>query len=128
MDQDEKVAPEIPVHPFVPIYHLMRHGPYEIHVSNLEEYIFDQDLGDNLVLPEITKNLADVLVSQGRVAFKDIIEGKGGRLHPAGGPPCVGKTLTAEVFDESTERPLCPCRRRSSALPPTRSRNRWPIF
>ena len=107
MDQDENVAPEIPVHPFVPIYHLMRHGPYEIHVSNLEEYIFDQDLGDNLVLPEITKNLADVLVSQGRVAFQDIIEGKGGgACILLGGPPCVGKTLTAEVFDEATERPL----------------------
>ena len=55
----------------------------------------------------VIKNLIDTLVSQGRVLFNDIIEGKGsGACILLGGPPDTGKTLTAEIFAESTERPL----------------------
>ena len=100
-------SPEIPVHPFVPVYHLSRHQRYKINVMELEEYVYDKTLGEQLVLPQITKNLVDVLVSQGRISFQDIIEGKGaGACILLGGPPGVGKTLTAEVFSEATERPL----------------------
>ena len=99
--------PEIPVHPYIPVYHLGRHGRYKVHVSNLQIYEFDKDLDRNLILPKQTKNLIDALVSQGRVSFKDIIEGKGeGACILLGGPPGVGKTLTAQVFAEATERPL----------------------
>ena len=99
--------PEVPVHPYVPVYHLEHHQGYRVHVSDLEEYRFNRRLGDQLVLPEITKRLVDVLVTQGRVAFRDIIEHKGdGACILLGGPPGVGKTLTAEVFAEATERPL----------------------
>ena len=55
----------------------------------------------------VIKNLIDTLVSQGRVSFNDIIEGKGsGACILLGGPPDTSKTLTAEIFAESTERPL----------------------
>ena len=99
--------PEIPVHPLVPIYHLGRHTRHKIHVGDLEEYQFDHGMGDNLVLPALTKQLVNTLIGQGRVSFQDIIEGKGaGACVLLGGPPGVGKTLTAEVFAEATERPL----------------------
>ena len=99
--------PEVPIHPYVPIYHLSRHQRYKVTVMDLEEYVFNKSLGEQLVLPDITKNLVDVLVSQGRVSFQDIIEGKGsGVCVLLTGPPGVGKTLTAEVFSEATERPL----------------------
>ena len=99
--------PEIPVHPYVVAYHLAHHRRYRIHVNDLKEYRFNKQLGDHLVLPNINKRLIDVLVSQGRISFQDIIEGKGaGACVLLGGPPGVGKTLTAEVFAEATERPL----------------------
>ena len=99
--------PEVPVRPYVPIYHLGRHRRYKINVMDLRDYVFDKTLADQLILPEVTKDLVDVLVSQGRVSFQDIVEGKGaGICVLLGGPPGVGKTLTAEVFAEATERPL----------------------
>ena len=106
-DQTLTGPPEIPIHPYIPVYHLSRHQRYRINVMDLQEYEFNKNLGQQLVLPQITKNLVDMLVSQGRIAFQDIIEGKGtGACILLGGPPGVGKTLTAEVFAESTERPL----------------------
>ena len=107
LDEDGGVVPEIPVHLYIPIYHLSRHDRYTIYITDLEEYIYNKKLGGALVLPDITKNLVDTLVSQGRVSFQDIIAGKGsGVCILLGGPPGVGKTLTAEVFAEATERPL----------------------
>lgn len=108
-DRDDRLVedPEVPVHPYVPIYHLGHHERYRVHVSDMQIYEFDKELDDQLILPEQTKNLIDVLVSQGRVSFKDIVEGKGeGACILLGGPPGVGKTLTAQVFAEATERPL----------------------
>ena len=99
--------PEVPVRPYVPIYHLGHHRRYKINVMDLRDYVFDKTLADQLILPEVTKDLVNVLVSQGRVSFQDIVEGKGaGICVLLGGPPGVGKTLTAEVFAEATERPL----------------------
>ena len=99
--------PEVPVHQYVPVYHLRRHRCYQVHDSQLDEYQYNLDMDDQLVLPEITKNLIDTLVSQGRISFADIVEGKGsGACILLGGPPGTGKTLTAEIFAESTERPL----------------------
>ena len=98
---------EVPIHTDVVIYHLGRHQRYEVNVMDLVDYQYNRALGDQLVLPEITKNLIDVLVSQGRISFRDIVEGKGaGACILLGGPPGTGKTLSAEVFAEATERPL----------------------
>ena len=99
--------PEIPIHPYIPVYHMGRHHRFRVNVKELEPYEYDSSLGEHLVLPAVTKDLIDVLVSQGRIAFTDIIEGRGaGACILLGGPPGVGKTLTAEVFAEATERPL----------------------
>ena len=100
-------SPEVPIHPFCPVYHLNKHERFRVNVMDLKDYTFNKELGDNLVLPAITKNLVNVLIGQGRISFEDIIEGKGaGACVLLGGPPGVGKTLTAEVFAEATERPL----------------------
>ena len=110
LDEEAEVedrSPEIPVHPFVPVYHLSRHRRYRINVGLLEEYRYQTDLGAQLVLPALQKQLLDVLVSQGRIEFQDIVEGKGsGACILLSGPPGVGKTLSAEVFAEATRRPL----------------------
>ena len=99
--------PEIPLHPYIPVYHMGRHHRFRVNVKELEPYEYDKSLGEHLVLPAVTKDLIDVLVSQGRIAFTDIIQGKGaGACILLGGPPGTGKTLTAEVFAEATERPL----------------------
>ena len=99
--------PEIPIHPVVPVYHLALHNRFQVNVMELQEYSYNKELNNLLILPDITKRLIDVLVSQGRVSFQDIVEGKGaGACILLGGPPGVGKTLTAEVFAEATERPL----------------------
>ena len=104
-ENDLAPEPEIPFHPLVPIYNLNLHHRYKINVMELVDYEFNKTLSEQLVLPDITKNLIDVLVSQGKVSFQDIIEGKGaGACILLGGPPGVGKTLTAEVFAEATER------------------------
>lgn len=106
-DQAVIQSPEIPIHPFCPVYHLNKHERFRVNVMDLKGYAFNKQLGDNLVLPAITKNLVNVLIGQGRISFEDIIEGKGaGACVLLGGPPGVGKTLTAEVFAEATERPL----------------------
>ena len=99
--------PEIPIHPYICIYHLDRHVRFRVHVDDLEKYEYDKSLIASLILPQTTKDLVSTLIGQGRVSFQDIISGKGaGACVILGGPPGVGKTLTAEVFAEATERPL----------------------
>ena len=106
--RDEEADPvEIPQRPTVIVYHLSKHGRYRVNAAELLDYEFDKTMSQQLILPQVTKDLVDVLVSQGRVSFKDIIHGKGmGACILLGGAPGVGKTLTAEVFAEATERPL----------------------
>ena len=106
-DMPEAEPPEIPIRAHVMVYHLGRHQRFMVNAADLRPYQFDKKMSEQLVLPDITKTLVDTLVSQGRVSFTDIIEGKGsGVCVLLGGPPGTGKTLTAEVFAESTERPL----------------------
>lgn len=98
---------EIPVHPFCAVFGLRRHLRLRVHVNYLSEYTYDKHMGQRLVLPLITKNLVSTLITQSKVGFNDIIEGKGlGVGVLLGGPPGVGKTLTAEVFSEASEKPL----------------------
>ena len=98
---------EIPIHPWVIIFHLAKHERFRVHVDQLTEYIFDKKIADKLVLPEDTKNLVKILIDSGGGIFQDIIEDKGGgAVVLLTGPPGTGKTLTAEVFAESEERAL----------------------
>lgn len=100
-------ATEIPVHPFVIIFDLQRHLRMSTHVSGLIEYIYNKKLSDKLILPKDVKELIDILIEHKAGGFKDIIRGKsGGAVILLDGPAGVGKTLTAEVFAEHTERAL----------------------
>lgn len=97
---------EIPVHPIVACFDLRRHLRLRIHVANLIEYVYNENLGDSLVIPEDDQRMVDLLLSQ-RGDFKDIIEDKGGgAIVLCAGPPGVGKTLTAEIYSEVLNRPL----------------------
>jgi SpoVK/Ycf46/Vps4 family AAA+-type ATPase len=98
---------EVPVHPFCAVFDLRRHLRLRVHVNFLKLYKYDLHMDTKLILPKVTKDLVSTLIAQSRTGFSDIIEGKGlGVAVLLGGPPGVGKTLTAEVFAEASERPL----------------------
>ena len=69
-DQVVRPAPEIPIHPFCPVYHLNKHERFRVNVMDLKDYVFNKELGEQLVLPAITKNLVNVLIGQGRISFE----------------------------------------------------------
>ncbi len=108
MDSDKKIVQiEIPIHPYCAVFDLRLHLRMRVHVNYLTEYEYDSSMSKKLVLPKITKDLIDTLISQSSTGFSDIIENKGkGVCILLGGAPGVGKTLTAEVFSESSKRPL----------------------
>ena len=100
-------AVEVPVHPYVVVFDLLRHQRLSIHVSDLTEYVYDRNLSEKLVLPVDIKGLVRLLVEHREGKFRDIVAGKsGGAIVLLTGPPGVGKTLTAEVFSEAEQRPL----------------------
>lgn len=107
-ESDAKVDPiEIPVHPFCAVFDLRRHLRMRVHVNYLTEYEYDTHMDAKLILPEVTKNLVATLIAESKTGFDDIVVGKGrGVTVLLGGPPGVGKTLTAEVFSEASQRPL----------------------
>lgn len=98
---------EIPVHPFCATFDLRRHLRLKVHINYLTEYVYNDEMGDQLILPSVMKNLVSTLISQNKVDFADIIVNKGqGVCVLLTGEPGVGKTLTAEVFAEASHRPL----------------------
>lgn len=97
----------IPEHAVIRLFDLATHEHYWVHADNLERYQYDQSLRDKLVLPAAHRDLLDVLTTNVGAFTADIIEGKSaGNVILCKGPPGVGKTLTAEVYAELTERPL----------------------
>lgn len=108
-DEDTGEVPdvEIPIHPWVIIFHLQKHLRLKAHVDQLEEYVYDERLADKLVLPADQKNLVKLLIDTKGGAFQDIVQGKGGgAVVLLTGEPGTGKTLTAEVYAESEKRAL----------------------
>lgn len=106
-DEDgEKHNAIIPYHPMLVCFLLRRQIRLRIHVSQLEEYMYDKKLQEKLVLPTENHGLIEALMQYG-VNYKDVIKGKGtGSIVICAGPPGTGKTLTAEIFSESAEKPL----------------------
>lgn len=103
---DKEPQPEIPVHPMLAVFDLRRHIRVRIHLSQLTEYQYDSSLGDKLILPDEQLKLVDMLLSH-KGQFQDIVKGKGlGASILCAGPPGTGKTLTAEVYSETSARPL----------------------
>lgn len=107
-DEDgEMEMMEVPIHPYVVVFDLKRHLRLKAHVSNLTEYQYDLGLAQKLVLPDETTGIIEMLLQQRGRQFEDIISGKaGGTIIMCCGRPGVGKTLTAEVYAETMERPL----------------------
>ncbi len=98
---------QIPVHPFILMFHLDLHHYVWAHVEDIEPYVYQPDLKQKLVLPEEQTDLIDILTAEMDVLMDDIVAGKsGGTTVLCAGPPGVGKTLTAEVYSEIVRRPL----------------------
>ncbi|MCI4677104.1 ATP-binding protein [Rhodoblastus acidophilus] len=98
---------QIPVHPFILMFHLDLHHYVWAHVEDIEPYVYQPDLKQKLVLPEEQTDLIDILTAEMDVLMDDIVAGKsGGTTVLCAGPPGVGKTLTAEVYSEIVKRPL----------------------
>jgi len=98
---------EIPEHPLVRLFDLKSHDFYWAHSSKMEPYVYDKSLRDKLVLPKTHRNLLNVLTRDLGAFVDDIVQGKSaGNVILCKGIPGVGKTLTAEVYAELTERPL----------------------
>lgn len=110
MDEWNTMEPpeiEVPVHPWIVVFHLGKHLRLRAHVAQLEEYIYDEHLSDKLVLPKDQKALVKLLIDTKGGAFQDIVKGKGGgAVVLLSGQPGTGKTLTAEVYAESEQRAL----------------------
>lgn len=97
----------LPAHPFVRVFSLATHEYCDTHITNLETYVYDKTVIDKLVLPETHKKLIDALTGSAIQQMSDIIRGKAqGIIILCSGLPGTGKTLTAEVYSESAQRPL----------------------
>lgn len=98
---------EVPVHPYLELFDLEEHVRVAAHVNNCSEYVYDEKVGEKLVLPEDVKDLIEALIHEAGESFSDIVEGKsGGVIVLITGTPGTGKTLTAEVYSEVMKRPL----------------------
>ncbi|HET9934482.1 MAG TPA: ATP-binding protein [Polyangiaceae bacterium] len=98
---------QIPVHPYILMFHLELHHYLWVHVEDMKLYEYRPDLKQKLVLPEEQTDLIDILTAEMDVLMDDIVAGKsGGTTVLCAGPPGVGKTLTAEVYSEIIRRPL----------------------
>ncbi|MEM6552498.1 MAG: AAA family ATPase [Planctomycetota bacterium] len=77
-------------------------------VDDLDDYVYDDQAFSRLFLPPDMKTLLrQVFETPQEELFGDLIRGRhGGVVVLASGSPGVGKTFTAEVYSEMTERPL----------------------
>jgi len=109
-DEDSYYGRKDMQYPFTPLVRTfsLRLKKYVwVDVGDLDEYIFDKTAINRLVLPEKTRHLLTTIFSHKEEMFGDVIAGKhGGMVIMASGSTGVGKTLTAEVLAEYTERPL----------------------
>lgn len=103
----ERPEIEIPVHPWICVFHLSKHLRLKVHIAGLEEYVYDVHLADKLILPPKQKGIVKLLIDTSGQVFRDVIKGKGdGAVILLSGAPGTGKTLTAEVYAEAEQRPL----------------------
>ncbi len=103
--QQEECASRLP---FVRVYSLDLKEYVFVDVEDVVEYEFDEQAMSRLHLPdEMLSILTRVFDTSVESLFGDLIDGKhGGMVILACGSPGVGKTLTAEVYAEHSQRPL----------------------
>ena len=94
--------------PFVRLFCLETKTYVYADVDDVAEYQFEQDALSRLHLPKdmhsVLSRVFDTPVDE---IFGDLLRGKhGGVVVLASGSPGVGKTLTAEIYAEITQRPL----------------------
>ncbi|OWK40878.1 AAA family ATPase [Fimbriiglobus ruber] len=94
--------------PFVRVFGLDGKGYVYVDVDDVRPYEYDAEAMGKLHLPaEMLTVLSRVFNTSVEGLFGDVIKGKhGGVVILAAGNPGVGKTLTAEVYAEQTQRPL----------------------
>jgi hypothetical protein len=94
--------------PFVRVFSLDTKQYVYADVDDVQTYEFDTQAMSKLHLPrEMLGILGRVFTTPVEGLFGDVIKGKhGGVVILAAGNPGVGKTLTAEVYAEQTQRPL----------------------
>jgi len=94
--------------PFVRVFSLDTKGYVYVDGDDVAAYEFDVHAMSKLHLPsEMLGILSRVINTSVEGLFGDVIKGKhGGVVILAAGNPDVGKTLTAEVYAEQTQRPL----------------------
>lgn len=106
-ENDEKEVYDIPCHPYMEVYSLTTHEILYVHIDNLKEYVYDDNLREKLILPDSHKDLLDILTNDLDILSGDIIKGKStGTTILCKGLPGTGKTLTREAYSEITHRPL----------------------
>lgn len=98
---------DLPVHPYLNVFDLDKHQWVNIHLQNLSAYEWDKELINKLIIKDEDKELISILMDQTSSRVEDIVKGKmSGVVVLATGTPGIGKTLTAEVFSETIEKPL----------------------
>ncbi len=98
---------KLPIGLYIKCYHLQKHLSMFAHVSNISLYEFNTSLKNKLVLRDDMNLLVSILENGVKLQLEDIVSGKtGGMFVLCTGKPGTGKTLTAEVFAESTSRAL----------------------
>jgi hypothetical protein len=65
-----------PIHPHIKCFDLNKHRFVEVHVANIENYPWNHNLAEKLVLDEETKTLINILVDSTKEKTEDIISGK----------------------------------------------------
>ncbi|RYC56105.1 hypothetical protein CHU98_g10104 [Xylaria longipes] len=83
---------------------------HKFNINDISSFAWNQEAFENLVLDEREKGLLSALISHDRSGgegFDNFVQGKGkGLILLLGGPPGVGKTLTAEGVADKLQRPL----------------------
>jgi hypothetical protein len=96
-----------PVHPSILCFDLKRHVNCWVHVGTMKPYEYDASVREKLILPQMHRDLIDILTTDIDVFNEDIVKGKsGGTSILCVGTPGLGKTLTAEVYSEIIKTPL----------------------
>jgi len=106
-NSEEEAFTKIPVHPFIYMFHLGYHEHMYISSKDMVPYVYDESIGEKLILPESHKELISILTEDQDILVDDIISGKGaGTIILCKGIPGVGKTLSAQVYSEVMKKPL----------------------